>query len=153
YQATIIHAPGHTNDMLNFYFAELGICFVGDVLFPLGCGRLKEGTAADMWSSLQKIMRLPPQTKMYSCHEYADSNARFALSVEPNNLAIKSFYENVKTLNQNGEPSVPSLLKDELNANPFLRPHDPELRRALHMSSEQSDVEVFAKLRSMKDQF
>lgn len=153
HKATIIHAPGHTNDMLNYHFADLGICFVGDVLFPLGCGRLKEGAPADMLLGLQKLMQMPVATLIYSCHEYAEGNARFALSVEPDNLAIKAYYENIKDKAKNGTPTVPSVLGDELKANPFLRPHDPELRAALNVGPDLADVEVFAKLRAMKDRF
>lgn len=152
-KATVIHAPGHTNDMLNYHFADLGICFVGDVLFPLGCGRVKEGTPADMWSSLQKLMQMPKKTLIYSCHEYAEGNARFALSVEPNNKAINAYYENIKEQAEKETPTVPSLLEAELKANPFLRSHDPELRNALDVGPEVADAEVFAKLRAMKDQF
>ena len=153
HQASVIHTPGHTNDMLNYHFAGLGICFVGDVIFPLGCGRIKEGTPADMWTSLQKLMRMPEETLLYSCHEYAMNNAGFALSVEPDNVAINAFYEHVKEQVDGGMPTVPTLLRDELKANPFLRPHDPELRAALNVGPEMADVDVFAKLRAMKDQF
>lgn len=153
HKASIIHAPGHTNDMLNFYFADLGVCFVGDVLFPLGCGRIKEGTPAEMWSSLQKLMQMPETTLMYSCHEYAEGNARFALSVEPDNQAIHAYFENIKEQVRKDTPTVPSLLGAELKANPFLRPHDPDLRAALNAGPDVPDVEVFARLRAMKDQF
>lgn len=151
--ATIIHAPGHTNDMLNYHFADLGICFVGDVIFPLGCGRLREGTPADFLSGLQKLMRMPEETLIYSCHEYAASNARFALSIEPDNLELQSYSEILKDQAKRGTPTVPTRLGDELKANPFLRPHDPTLRAALNIGPEMADVDVFAKLRAMKDQF
>ena len=145
--------PAHTDEMLNYHFASLGICFVGDVLFPLGCGRIKEGTAADMWSGLQKLMKLPEGTLLYSCHDYALRNAQFALSVEPGNIAIKTHYQQLKNLSESGEPTVPSLLATELGANPFLRSHDPPLRAALNLGPDVDDVEVFAKLRAMKDRF
>lgn len=153
HRATILHAPGHTQDMLNYYFADWGICFVGDVIFPLGCGRLLEGSAEDMWSSLQKLLRLPNPTQLFSCHEYAESNARFALSIEPNHPAINACREAFSRRIASGNPTVPSILQTEREANPFLRPHDPQLKAALHLGPEVPDVEVFAKLRAMKDQF
>ena len=153
HEAAILYAPGHTNDMLNYHFADLGICFVGDVLFPLGCGRIKEGTPEDMWSSLQRLARLPDTTLIYSCHEYADSNAQFALSVEPSNKDLLKSIDNIEKSIKNGRPTIPSILFEELLTNPFLRPHIPEIRATINAAQELSDVEVFAQLRAMKDRF
>jgi hydroxyacylglutathione hydrolase len=122
--ARVMETPGHTLGHIAFFFPEGDALFCGDTLFSLGCGRLLEGTAADMFSSLGKIARLPADTLVYCGHEYTASNARFALTVEPDNAALHARAEEVARLRAAGEPTVPSRLSDELAANPFMRAPD-----------------------------
>ncbi|PTX56031.1 hydroxyacylglutathione hydrolase [Litoreibacter ponti] len=152
YRVDVIHTPGHTMDMLNFHIASEGIVFVGDTLFVMGCGRLTEGSPADMWPSLQKLMALPPETQIYCSHEYTLTNARFAITVDPDNIALKTRLLDVEQLAEQGDPAVPSTLKAELETNPFLRAADPGIRAQLGMT-EASDLDVFAELRRRKDAF
>ena len=132
--------------------AGAGLAFVGDTLFAMGCGRLFEGTAEQMWSSLQKIMRWPDDTKLYCAHEYTQANARFALSVEPGNEALRARSENVDRLRAQGEPTVPTTVGLEKATNPFLRPNSPGLRSTLGLPAANL-VEVFARTRKLKDSF
>jgi hydroxyacylglutathione hydrolase len=122
--AHIIETPGHTLGHIAFFFPQDALLFCGDTLFSLGCGRLLEGTAEDMFGSLGKFARLPPHTLVYCGHEYTASNARFALTVEPANAALVARAEEVARLRAAGEPTVPSRLSDELSANPFMRAPD-----------------------------
>jgi hydroxyacylglutathione hydrolase len=122
--ASVIETPGHTLGHIAYYFADGGVLLCGDTLFSLGCGRLLEGTAADMFASLAKIAALPAETLVCCGHEYTEANARFALHVDPHNQALIDFVAAVTELRAEGRPSVPSLLSDELAANPFLRAPD-----------------------------
>ncbi|MEM7270650.1 MAG: hydroxyacylglutathione hydrolase [Pseudomonadota bacterium] len=147
-----IHTPGHTLDMINFYFPEEGVVFTGDTLFTLGCGRVFEGDKAMMWSSLSKLIALPPETIVYSAHEYTLANAAFALSVDPNNTALVERAEAIKAMRDRGEPTSPTTMAEEMATNPFLRAADPVLRSYLGMETA-SDAEVFAEVRTRKDNF
>ncbi len=152
HKVDVISTPGHTTDMINFYIADESVVFTGDTLFTLGCGRLFEGSAALMWEGMQKLMKLPFDTTVYGSHEYTLANARFAVSVDPDNqelLAKKVAYE---ALRAEGKPTVPTVLETEFATNPFLRPHDPSIRKHLGMESA-SDSEVFAEIRKRKDNF
>jgi hydroxyacylglutathione hydrolase len=133
---TVMETPGHTRGHIAYVG---GAClFCGDTLFSLGCGRLLEGTAAQMFTSLHRFAALPPETRVFCGHEYTQNNARFALSVDPANPALQAMAARVNTLRAEGRPTVPSVLADELTANPFLR--------AL-------DVATLADLRARKDRF
>ena len=132
--------------------SSLSAAFVGDTLFALGCGRLFEGTPGQMWSSLQKILRWPDDTRLYCAHEYTASNARFALSVEPQNRALRERSAAVTTLRAAGKPTVPSTLGEERATNPFLRAASAELRATIGLRGA-ADVDVFAKTRALKDAF
>ena len=136
--ARVIDTPGHTRGQINFYFPDGGILLSGDTLFSLGCGRLIEGTAEEMYNSLRKLADLPGDTKVCCGHEYTESNARFALSVDPDNAALHTFVAKVEQLRSAGQPSVPSALSDELKVNPFLL---------------APDAASFADLRAKKDRF
>jgi hydroxyacylglutathione hydrolase len=136
--AQVIDTPGHTRGQINFYFPDGEILLSGDTLFSLGCGRLIEGTPAEMFASLRKLAALPGGTKVCCGHEYTESNARFALSVDPNNQALVARAAEVKAQRAAGQPTVPSLMSDELAANPFLL---------------APDVETFAARRAGKDKF
>lgn len=148
----VLHTPGHTLDMLNFHIPGQGVVFTGDTLFSLGCGRVFEGTPEQMWESLSLLAALPPRTVVYSAHEYTLANAKFALSVDPDNDALKTRVAEVQKKRSSNHPTVPSLLSDELATNPFLRAGDPAIRA--HLGMEQaSDAEVFAEIRKRKDNF
>ncbi len=151
-EAKVLDVPGHTSGHIAFWFAEEYALFCGDTLFGLGCGRLFEGHAKEMWSSLEKIRALPLSTRIYSAHEYTQANGRFALQMEPENQALQQRMEQIAKLRYLGLPTVPSLLEDELATNPFLRPHSPEIRRRLGLS-KAADWQVFAEIRHRKDSF
>ena len=120
-QARVIDTPGHTLGHIAFFFEADALLFCGDTLFSLGCGKLLEGTAADMFSSLRKLAKLPGNTRVFCGHEYTASNARFALTVEPDNAALRARADEVFCLREAGENTVPSVMAEELEANPFLR--------------------------------
>ncbi len=151
-EVKVIHTPGHTTDMMNFYFPSEGVVFTGDTLFTLGCGRVFEGDMAMMWSSLEKLVALPADTVVYSSHEYTQANAAFALSVDPDNAALKARAAKVDELRAAGEATVPTTLAEELETNPFVRPADAAIRAHLGMAGA-SDAEVFAEIRTRKDNF
>ena len=128
--ARVIETPGHTLGHIAYYFPDGGLLFCGDTMFSLGCGKLFEGTADDMYESLQKFAELPKETLVCAGHEYTQSNARFALSVDPENPALQSRVKEIEVLRREGRPTLPSTLGAELAANPFLRALDaPSLKR------------------------
>jgi hydroxyacylglutathione hydrolase len=150
--ARVISTPGHTRNHIVYYFAEDDVLFCGDTLFAMGCGRLFEGTAEQMWSSLQKIKVLPVSTRVYCAHEYTQANGRFALSVEPDNLQLQQRMEVINQLREKHLPTVPSTIEQELATNPFLRQDSSALRSALNMTNNKP-AEVFAEVRRLKDRF
>ncbi len=151
-QAEVFDVSGHTLNHIAFYVPGAEACFTADSLMALGCGRLFEGTPAQMWASMQKLMALPPQTIICSGHEYTTSNAKFALTVDPANAALISRANDIKVARAAGLPTVPSTLSDELGTNPFLRPADPGIRATLGMQTA-TDAEVFTEIRKRKDNF
>lgn len=150
--ARVLDVPGHTAGHIAYHFAEEDVAFVGDTLFAMGCGRLFEGTPAQMWQSLQKLRALRPDTRLYCAHEYTQANGRFALTVDPANPALKDRMAEVERLRADGTPTVPTDLATELKTNPFLRPGDAGIRAALGLQGAD-DVSVFAEIRARKDQF
>jgi hydroxyacylglutathione hydrolase len=151
-EAQVFETPGHTTGHIAFYFAEDGVAFVGDTLFALGCGRLFEGTPDQMWTSLKKLMALPDDTVVYCAHEYTQSNAAFALSVEPGNAELVARSNEIDRLRAAGEPTVPTTIGLEKATNPFLRPDSPNLQATVGL--ENGDlVAVFAETRRRKDSF
>lgn len=148
----VLHTPGHTLDMLNFHLPSEEVLFTGDTLFVMGCGRLTEGTPEMMWESLQKLMVLPTETVIYCSHEYTQANAKFALSVDPENAALITRAEMVALKLSQGQATVPTRMEAELETNPFLRPSDPNIRAVLGMETA-TDGEVFAEIRRRKDNF
>jgi len=150
--AHVLDVGGHTLGHVAYWFEEAGIAFVGDSLFALGCGRMFEGTPEQMQAGLARLRALPAETVIYCAHEYTAANAAFALSVDADNPALRSYAERVERLRAENKPTVPTLLAAECEANPFLRWDDPALRA--HLGLEQaSDPDVFAELRRRKDQF
>jgi hydroxyacylglutathione hydrolase len=150
--AQILDTSGHTIGHITYYFADDGLAFAGDTLFTLGCGRVFEGTMDQMWNSLAKFRNMPADTVVFSGHEYTQANARFALSVDPANVALQARAGQIDELRARGEPTVPTTIGEELATNPFLRPDDAGIRAHLGMA-DASDAEVFAEIRRRKDNF
>jgi len=151
-KARIYDTPGHTRGHIVYHFEEDNEAFVGDTLFSMGCGRLFEGTPDQMWNSLQKIRRWPGETKIYCAHEYTQSNARFALTVEPGNEVLIDRARQVDALREIDLPTIPTTVQLETETNPFLRPDSPNIQATLAMP-EASVVDVFAETRRRKDNF
>lgn len=152
HRVRVFETPGHTAGHICFYFPDDKLLFSADTLFALGCGRLFEGTPAQMWNSLQKLMALPDDTVVYFGHEYTQANARFAVTVDPDNAALKARAAEIDALRAKGIFTAPTTLGLEKATNPFLRPHDAGIRAHLRMD-KASDAEVFAEIRKRKDNF
>jgi hydroxyacylglutathione hydrolase len=150
--AKVITTAGHTSGHIVYYFADDNALFCGDTLFVMGCGRLFEGSATELWQSLQTLKALPADTRVYCAHEYSENNARFALSVEPDNLALQQKMRQIQERRANNLPTVPSTIDEELATNPFFREDSPALQNNLNCENS-APVEVFAKLRRLKDNF
>lgn len=148
----VFDVPGHTIGHIAVYFEESKLLFTADSLMALGCGRLFEGSAEQMWKSLSKLIVLDPETTVCSGHEYTTANGQFALTIEPQNTKLQDRIKAVKKLRALGIPSVPSILREELETNPFLRPKSEHIRRNLALQ-DASDTQVFAEIRMRKDNF
>jgi hydroxyacylglutathione hydrolase len=148
----IIQTPGHKAEHICFYIASLKMAVVADILFSLGCGRILDGSAPQLFASINKINALPEDTTLYCGHEYTSANGEFAIFVEPNNLALQARIIEVKTLRQQGRPSLPTSLRAERAANPYLRTNSAEIRKNIELQNA-SKLEIFTKLRQMKDNF
>ncbi|HWA11970.1 MAG TPA: hydroxyacylglutathione hydrolase [Burkholderiales bacterium] len=150
----VIDVPGHTSGHIAYYGE--GLLFCGDTLFSCGCGRLFEGTAAQMHASLSRLAALPPETLVFCAHEYTLSNLRFARAADPDNPAVAEREASARAALERGRPTLPSHLAVELAANPFLRTAEPALAASAsrHAGRALSDpVQVFAALRQWKDNF
>ena len=150
--ARVFSVPGHTRGHIAFWFEDAKALFCGDTLFSLGCGRLFEGTADEMWKSLSKLRALPDDTLVYCAHEYTNANADFALSVDGANVDLQARADKIQKMRESGQPTVPSLLGDEKKYNPFLRADEPALQAAMGMMGRDA-VDVFAEIRHRKDVF
>jgi len=148
----VLNVGGHTLGHIAYYIPECHVAFVGDALFALGCGRMFEGTAEQMWGSLSKLAALPPQTEIFCAHEYTLSNAKFAVTIDPENQALQTRAREIEAARAAGQPTVPTTIALELATNPFLRAHDQKIRAQLSMQ-DASDVNVFAEIRARKDNF
>ncbi len=148
----VIEVPGHTVGHVAYHVPAAGAVFTGDSLMALGCGRLFEGTPAQMWDSLSALASLPPDTLVCSGHEYTAANAGFALTVDPGNAALHDRAQAVGSARAEGRPTVPSTLAEELATNPFLRAGDAGLKSQLGMAGA-SDAAVFTEIRARKDRF
>ncbi|QSG85680.1 hydroxyacylglutathione hydrolase [Acinetobacter indicus] len=137
-QVDVLAVPGHTLGHIVYFMDVIDTLFCGDTLFAMGCGRVFEGTFEQMYHSLNRLAALPARTQVYCTHEYTLSNAKFALHVEPDNLALQQRYQQVEDLRLLNQPTLPSTIELELQTNPFLR---------------VDSVEEFQKLREMKDNF
>ncbi len=153
-----LHIPGHTLTAVAYYFADAGAVFTGDTMFAAGCGRLFEGTPAQMYTSLSRLLKLPPDTRVYCGHEYTEKNLAFAAAVEPDNPDLPARRKAVAALRAAGTPSIPSTLAQEAALNPFVRTRSHQVIEAVkqrpHVIHELlDDVEVLARLRKWKDNF
>ena len=148
----ILHTPGHTLDMINYYFPEEKILFSGDTLFSLGCGRVFEGDMDMMYHSLCQFLTLPDDISIYCSHEYTRANGRFALTVDAENQDLISRMSEVEKLLDAGQPTIPTNLGIEKKTNPFLRTSDSSIRKK-HGLENASASDVFAALRTAKDNF
>ncbi len=151
-QAQVIETPGHTAGHIIYYFADIAAAFVGDTLFSLGCGRLFEGSAEQMWHSLKKLRALPDDTDIFCAHEYSKANADYALSVDPENEALVERARQITDLRAKDKPTIPSVLGLEKKTNPFLRADNDDMAARLGMEDAPA-AQVFARLRQGKDNF
>ncbi len=151
-EVRVMDVSGHTVGHIAFYVPETKSAFTADSLMALGCGRVFEGTFDQMWDSLSKLAALPTDTTICSGHEYTATNARFALTIEPDNVALQQRAKDIGIAKANGVATVPSSLKLELSTNPLLRAGLSEVKSALNMTND-SDASVFAEIRRRKDSF
>ncbi len=151
-RAQVFDVTGHTLGHIMYWFEDSKALFCGDTLFAMGCGRLSEGTAEQMWKALSKFTILPDDTEIYCAHEYTQANARFALTIEPGNVALQARAKEVDQLRSHDIATVPSLLGAERATNPFLRATEPDLRAAIGMEAA-APVDVFRETRARKDNF
>lgn len=149
-EGNVIATPGHTLGHVAYWFEADKALFAGDTLFSLGCGRLFEGSPADMWASLVKLRALPDDTSLYCGHDYTLANARFALSIDPHNAALAARAREAERQKVQGRLTLPSVLGDEKRANPFLRADSPDIAAAVGLS-EAEPIAVFKELRQRKD--
>jgi hydroxyacylglutathione hydrolase len=138
FEAKIYHIPGHTSGHIAFHFFKEKKIFTGDTLFSLGCGRIFEGTYEQMFNSLKKIKTLPKDTEIYCGHEYTVQNSNFCITYDSDNLLLKNKIAEIKKKIENGLPSLPTILNDEIQCNIFLK---------------AKDIQTFSKLRDLKDNF
>jgi hydroxyacylglutathione hydrolase len=148
----VIDVPGHTVGHIAYHAPDAGAVFTADSLMALGCGRLFEGSPAQMWASLQSLAALPDDTLVCSGHEYTEANARFARTIEPENAALKMRAEKIAAARAAGRPTVPSTLAEERATNPFLRAGEPGIAAGLNMQGADP-VDVFTEIRARKDRF
>ena len=148
----VIFVPGHTKGHITFFFRKEKVAFTGDTLFSLGCGRIFEGTHEEMFNSLNKIKNLPHETKIYCGHEYTKSNLNFCLRYDSKNTYLKEKEIDILKKLKSNQPTIPSTLGQEIRTNIFLRCDDTEIKHTLGLQ-DSSEVEVFSRLRDLKDAF
>lgn len=146
----VLETPGHTAGHVSYHFATAGVAFVGDTLFAMGCGRVLEGSYEMMWGSLRKIAALPSVTRLYCGHEYTLANARFGLTIEPDNVALQRRAAEVESLRATDRPTLPTQVALERETNVFLRPHVYAIRERLNMRAA-ADWRVFKEMRERKN--
>jgi hydroxyacylglutathione hydrolase len=152
-QGLVMETSGHTLGHVAYYFPDARLVFSGDVMFSLGCGRVMEGTMMQAYDALQRIASLPEDTSICAAHEYTLANAAFALTIDPENTVLQARAKKAALQRAGGCATVPVLLEEEKLANPFLRCGTDAVRRTLGFSKDASEVEVFTRLRQMKDVF
>jgi hydroxyacylglutathione hydrolase len=150
--ARVLETPGHTLDHISYVFDGERALFAADTLFSIGCGRVFEGTYPMMWNSLLKLRALPDDIRLYCGHEYTAANVKFALTVEPDNAALKARAAEVTRLRAEGKPTIPVTMGEEKRANVFLRADDPQVAAAVGLAGEPA-ARVFAEVRARKNRF
>lgn len=148
----VIATPGHTLDHICYWIPDEKLVFAADTIFALGCGRVIEGTYAMMWDSIRKLRAIPDDTALYCGHEYTLANARFAVTVDPDNTTLRERLAEAERLRSEGKPTLPTTIGREKAANPFLRADDPAVAAAVGMPGAPS-ADVFAEIRKRKDKF
>ncbi|MBO0763161.1 MAG: hydroxyacylglutathione hydrolase [Hyphomicrobiaceae bacterium] len=148
----VLDTPGHTAGHITYVIPSAKVSFVGDTLFAMGCGRVIEGTPQMMWDSLKKLMALPEHTAVYCGHEYTQANAKFALTIEPDNAALQNRAKEVDAMRAAGKATLPTTIGMELETNPFLRPHVTAIQKRLGMEGKP-EWQVFAEIRARKNKF
>ena len=148
----VIFIPGHTSGHIAFYLEKEKVVFTGDTLFSLGCGRVFEGTYEQMFQSLTKLRNLPIETKIYCGHEYTYQNLEFCLKYNPNNILLKKRKNIIMQNLKNKRPTVPSTIGDEIQTNIFFKYDDQDVKKAIKLENS-SNLEIFKKLRELKDDF
>jgi hydroxyacylglutathione hydrolase len=148
----VLDTPGHTAGHISYWFEQDKIAFVADTLFSVGCGRVIEGNAEMMWDSLVKLRRLPDDTQLYCGHEYTAANVRFALTIEPDNAALRARADEVAKLIGRKQPTIPTTMREEKSYNPFLRADLPAVAAGIGMAGA-APAQVFATIRGRKDKF
>lgn len=151
-EIAVIDTPGHTLDHITYWFPQNKLVFAADLIFSLGCGRVIEGDHAMMWESIKRVRALPDDAVLYCGHEYTLANGTFALTVEPENAALKARFAEVEQLRADGKPTLPTTIAHEKATNPFLRADDPALMHAIDMAGADPAA-VFAEIRTRKDKF
>ena len=152
FECEVKHIPGHTSGHICIYIKKLNALFTGDTLFSLGCGRIFEGTYKEMYDSLNMLKRFPNDTKIYCGHEYTKNNLGFCIKFNPNNKYLKDKEKMLEAKIKDGKPTIPSTIKEEIQTNIFLRYNDVDVKDALNLKNA-SDLEIFTKLRDLKDNF
>ena len=152
FSAKVIETPGHTIGHIVYFFDGEKLLFAGDTLFSIGCGRVNEAPMAVMWDSLKKIMALPKETRVWVGHEYTVANAKFALTVDPDNARLKQVYEEAQKLRAAGKPTLPTTIGLELEINPFLRAEAAGVQKAVAMTGRAA-ADVFGEVRERKNRF
>ncbi len=150
HEITVLETPGHTVGHVSYWMPKDRVVFVGDTLFAMGCGRVLEGSHEMMWASLSRIAGLPRDTAIYCGHEYTEANARFALTIEPENVALSKRAHEVEMARAVGLATLPTTVQQELDTNVFLRPHSFSIRNRLGMRAE-ADWRVFGEIRTRKN--
>jgi hydroxyacylglutathione hydrolase len=150
--ANVIETPGHTLGHIAYWFHRDKLAFVGDTLFSIGCGRVIEGTPAQMWESLKKLRDLPDDTEIYCGHEYTLANIKFARTIEPNNPVLAAREVEAKKQIGAGEPTIPTTIGDEKLANCFLRADLPDVAAGIGMTGKPA-ADVFTEIRDRKNKF
>jgi len=152
FTAQVFDIPAHTKGHIAFWFQQSKAVFTGDTLFAMGCGRLFEGTPAQMWQAMEKLAALPDDTRVYCGHEYTQSNGRFALTIDTGNQDLARRMDEVAALRAAGKPTIPSTIGLEKATNPFMRAGLPALAAAVGMAGSQP-ADVLGEIRARKDRF
>lgn len=150
FEVRVLDTPGHTKGHISYWIPAAEVAFAGDTLFAMGCGRVFEGNAELMWRSLEKLARLPPQTRIYCGHEYTLANAKFSLTIEPENEQLQARVREVEAKRARGETTLPTRIDIELETNPFLRARSPAIRKRLGLETAP-DWQVFGEVRERKN--